>query len=768
MRKDANPVTHQPASDPARDDVIGVEDVAVQRALGGAVDGVTLLRAHVERTGGEHRPQQEEMAQAVADATRSAIPLLAQAGTGTGKSLAYLFPLAASGRRAIVATATNQLSEQLIRHDLPQIADSITATGGTFSFAMLKGRNQYACLQRISDLQALEAAGAAHGSGDAPDTLFDLEDAPTETIASRRRQAKADGADVAELIAWSKKTSSGDRSDGPSVTDRVWSQVSTSSADCPGAASCPFGDVCFTELARKKARAADLVVTNHALLAQEVRLALETTTEHSDTPAAGIFGAADIVVVDEAHDLPDTLTGALSSEVDPRAFTKFLSRAAKYIHDATVTADGESTTIAAIRRDLEGLEEALESVPAGPVEQLPDTVVDLLTAVTTRFLMLHSLLTTAAGEARREDKPKRAAAISTVLAQAGDLAARLVAARTLGEGRVRWVDQRRPEDAPVLRTAPLEVGAALSVALAERTLIATSATLTVAGDFTPIRRALGLEDEAATMIDVGSPFDYPSQGMLYIPRAPFPEPVGKDRTAHTEAVQQEVLELVTAAGGRTLALFTTTRGAQQAAEHLRAHLPHLAVHATGDAPADVLVRQFSSEETSVLCATMGMWQGVDVQGPSLSLVIIDKVAFAPMDDVLTAARRALADSRRRDGFTEVIVAQAATSLAQGVGRLIRARSDRGVVAILDPRIHTKGYGRTLLKSLPPFRVYTDRDVVLGALTRLTGGTTAEARQGTPVSLGRPKTAGRSRTSRTPRKASATRGIARTIKGGSDS
>lgn len=742
---------------PNDDDRIDTESIAVARALGGKIRGIDLLRAHVDKNNGEHRPQQEQMVEAVRDAIEKRHPLLVQAGTGTGKSLAYLFPLAASGCRGVIATATNQLSEQLIRYDLPRVQESLAEGGKEITFAMLKGRNQYACLAKVAEIENFEAAGAAYADQE-QDRLFELDDSE-DVSASKRRQAKADAKEVGELVKWAKKSKTGDRSEAVPTSDRVWAQVSTSAADCPGAQSCPFGDRCFAELARQKARAATIVVTNHAMIAQDVRAALEPI-EKTAAASAGMFGKHQVVIIDEAHDLPDALTGALSSEVDPRALNKFLTKAARYIVDEPGTSTGDSLVVENTREALEILEESLESLPAGPLPELPAHTMEALNAIVNRFLLISNLLSKAAGDATSSDMHKRATAIGVLVTQSEDYTARLIQARTVGEGRVRWVDHRRAEDAPILRTAPLEVGDALSEALAERTLIATSATLAIGSDFTPIQHTLGQDGPEVVTVDVGSPFDYPKQGMLYIPKAPFPEPVGKDRTAHTEAVLDEVLHLVTAAGGRTLALFTTTVGAQRAAAHLREHLPHLNVHAHGDAPADILVRQFAEEETSVLCATMGMWQGTNVEGPSCSLVIIDKVAFAPIDDVLTAARRANSDARGRDGFTEVVVAQAATSLAQGAGRLIRTKDDKGVVALLDPRILTKGYGRTLLKSLPPFKVFSDRDVVVAALERLTGGTTDEQRAAGPQKpLGYPKPSSRQTGARTPKRASSTRALA---------
>lgn len=734
------------------------ETLAVQRALGGKVRGLDLLRAHVDRTGGQTRPQQEAMVSAVQDAISTKNPLLAQAGTGTGKSLAYLFPVAAKdGIRAVIATATNQLSEQLIRHDLPQVAETVEEAGGELSFALLKGRHQYACLAKINEIENLNQEGEEHAAES--DRLFDLdEDLASDDGLTKRTRAKGDAKAAADVIAWARKSGTGDRSEAPSVADRVWAQVSTTSTDCPGAQSCPFGDVCFAEVARRRARESKIVVTNHALLATEIKKSLEVMNEGNQAnPSHGMFGKHDVVIVDEAHDLASALTSALSTEIDPRSVSKLIAKAAQY--STLGTSDTvEEASIAALRALVEDFEENLEGLPSGPLVELPKDTIDLLTAITSRLILLENSLSSAAGRATSQEKPKRAASIAKVLEQVSVTTAKFNAARALEPGMVRWVDQRRPEDSPVLKTAPIQVGEPLQKALSDRVLIGTSATLTVGEDFTPIQRVLGLDRPATETLDVGTPFDYPKQGMLYIPKHPFPEPVGKDRTAHTEAVLEDVLALVTAAGGRTLGLFTTTAGARRAADYLREHLPHLNVHATGDAPADVLVRQFAEEETSVLCATMGLWQGVSVEGPSCTLVIIDKVAFAPMDDVLTAARRAHVDAQRRDGFTEVMVAQAATSLAQGAGRLIRSTSDKGVVAILDPRIHTKGYGRLLLKTLPNFGVFTDRAKVLAALERLTGGTTAATRAISPAKPDAIFSSGGSRGSG-PRRASSTRKLA---------
>lgn len=692
-----------------------IESVKVQKALGDQIKGLELLQAHVEKTQGEHRPQQEEMVKAIIDTIENKSNLLAQAGTGTGKSLAYLFPLAASGCRSVIATATNQLSEQLMRYDLPEIKKSLNSLNIPFSYALLKGRNNYLCKAKIAEIKSFNEQGEKHS---AEDSLFEIDEPDLAPSALKRRQAKLDAVKIGELTAWSDKTQTGDRSEAPAVTDRVWSQVSTTASDCPGAAACPFGDVCFTEQARSIARKANIVVTNHALLAQEVKTSI--APGKNDGSSNGVFGKYDIAVVDEAHDLEDSLTSALSSSIDIKSLDKFVAKTVKYVLES---GDTENTELMIkLRKDLEEFSDELDDLPEGILENLPERFLDILNALVTRFIILQSMLKKASTEALKEGKNKKSTAINVLETQTEDWAAKLVEAKTVSPGRIRWVEKKNEEKTPILKTAPLEIGEYLQKYLENKIFIATSATLALGENFEPVVNDFGFNKNNVITLDVGSPFDYPKQGMLYIPKYPFPEPVGKERTAHTEAVLEETLKLVTSAGGRTLALFTTTAGARKAADYLREHLPHLNIHAHGDAPADVLVQQFTDDETSVLCATMGMWQGTNVEGPSCSLVIIDKVAFAPIDDTLTVARKKNIDSKGRDGFKEVILSKAAISLAQGAGRLIRNKSDKGVVAILDPRILTKNYGPILLASLPNFKIFNDIDIVTQALVRLTGGT----------------------------------------------
>lgn len=729
-----------------------VEDLAVERALGGAPDAVACLRVHVAETGGQVRPQQERMAVAVEEAITREQPLLVQAGTGTGKSLAYAFAAAVSGKRTVIATATNQLGEQLARKDMPMVAGLLSRTGATIPVALLKGRSNYVCRAKIRELHDLEA-GAPTG-----DTLFD----PATLTASRADDARA----LRELLEWADSTGTGDRSEGPAVSNRVWQQVSVGSSDCAGTA-CPFYDSCFTEVARRQAKAARIVLTNHSLIAQDIRLSREAMPDAhalAGTPggATGLLGPAPVIIVDEAHAFAETVTRALSTTVDPGAAVKIVAKAEPYVSPRTAGEPSSSRSGDVDARSRHGLQAAdalaalmqdLNARTPGTLTDIPAPLEDALTEAAHAVVNLARKVQQAATQATADGKPKRAAAATLIQEQLAGIAEDLLASRTDIPGTVRWIQDtgtgRHLCTAPVNVADPVQEWAALG----QRTVIATSATLTVAGSFDSTARTLGLQD--ATCLDVGSPFDYPNQGMLYVPGPPFPAPLGKERLEHTEHVLTAVERLVAAAGGRALLLFTTTAGAIRAAEHLRSAFPAVNVLCHGEAPADTLVTEFRDDEQSVLCATMGLWHGVDVPGPACSLVVIDKIPFPPMDDALTAARRANADHEGRDGFTDVYVASAAIDLAQATGRLIRRHDDKGVVAILDPRLHTKPYGRVLLQSLPGFPRYTDLATVEAALRRLTGGLPpGKPGKSTKTSASKPKSTGAPR-ARTETGASAT-------------
>lgn len=725
-----------------------------------------VTRAH---PGGEERPEQQEMTRLVAAAVLDGRPLIVQAGTGTGKSLAYLCGGLGAGAQLVVSTATRQLSDQLAAHDVPAVLEALRRLDGRVrAGAVLKGRANYVCRARVAELHALERQVAGSGGEEVPGTEeLDLGLTPVERAHNAKRESelgpgsgagmgaggvagvvgisRVDVASLQALLRWvAGDPGVGDRAAGPSVPDRVWGQVSTDAAGCPGASSCPFGDDCLAEAARAEARAADVVLANHALLARDLI---------SPNP---LFADRDLVVVDEVHELERYLSNAWGYGISADGIDRVVVTAVRRVPSAATDA---GTVARHLTADTGAVSSALAELTPGRLSgPLPVRVDGPLASMRRHAKELADAFERIADESRAGQVPGSAVGESAgssaapgaidagrqvSRAQLLDLIEAIDAMRSDSSDLVRWVEVRPDQDRGRLWAAPLEVGLRFRRAIGDRVLVATSATAAVAGDFGPIGSTLGLDpsdpasddldqpdpdpdpdsDDAGWVgVDVGSPFDYRRQAILYVPRQ-FPAPVGRERTDHSAAVLAELTDLVSAAGGRTLALFTTAVGAHRAADHLRHALGKsagrdISILEHGELSAEALTDEFAADETSVLCATMGMWSGLDISGPACSLVVIDKIPFAPMDDPLSSARRERADADGRSGFHEVYVTRAALMLTQGVGRLIRRRSDRGVVAILDPRLHTKRYGVDLLRSLPPMWPTSDPGVARAALVRL--------------------------------------------------
>lgn len=728
------------------------------RAAGPPKNAVELLRRVVaSRSNGEVRPQQEHMVELVEKAMKERSHLLVQAGTGTGKSLGYLIPAIKSGRRVVVSTATKQLSEQIVNDDMPVLADLMPKVGGPrFTYALIKGRSNYACLRDIDAMLRLDE----QANDQIQEALFE----PTARENSRR-PSNEDLKSLNDLLKWADATETGDRSDAPAVPDRVWDQVSTDAASCAGAKACPFGEQCFAELARATAREADIVVTNHAQVAQDLR-----------SPAP-LLGDYDILVTDEVHELESYLSSAWGQEVNPASMKHHIALTSRKLPKGA-TYDPAREVVKNVIADIEALDEMLDGVDEGLQPELPKHVADLLVAAAHKLRDLANTFDHASGEknASSQTAAERKGASGKVL----ELCEAVVAvAADMSDGKnVRWLEARRGNFGPVLKVAPLWVGPQLMELLGPKTLISTSATITVGGTFDSFIRTLALNEPVIgedgepaahrpyNAVDVGTPFDYRQQAMIYVPTAPFPSPEYANRDNHKAAVKEDVTALVKAAGGRTLALFTTRRAAEDAAEHLRKSV-RTPVLCQGDAPPSQLIRDFKNDESATLCATMGFWHGVDAPGATCTTVILDKIPFAPMNDPLMVARRAAVEAAGRSGFDEVFVASAAVMLAQGVGRLIRTATDRGVVAILDTRLRTKGYGATLFRSMPPMWQAPTRDVVEKSLKRLAADADAARQTPTPTSP-TTRVAAPQDPPAAPRKAApsraSTRALARTTKG----
>lgn len=676
-------------------------------------DMPTLLAAAVASIGGAERPGQVEMARAVERAIESGEHLAAQAGTGTGKSLAYLVPAiryaVEKQTTVVVSTATIALQRQLVDRDLPRLAEALGPMLGTeLKFAILKGRRNYLCLHRVQTGVPEEDDGPS---------LFD-----PQQLSTLGRQVK-------RLNEWADETRTGDRDElVPGVSEQAWRQVAVTAKECLGAQRCPQGTECFAELAKAEAGEAHIVVTNHALLAIDALEEFQVLPEH------------DVVVVDEAHELVDRVTSVATGDLSGVGVETAARRCGRLIEEAVADR---------LKEAAEGLGILLEDLPQGRMDVLPSALGNTLVVVRDAA---HACIT-ALGPDKKESDPGDMAARKAARSSLEDLhdtAVRMLEAfqpEMAERFDVVWVDKPfvpdgRPKRPPALHVAPIGVGGLLRATLFEqRTAILTSATLTLGGSFEPLARQWGLPplDEKAPKdaktaaeglaqtatekgeqtevvwsgLDAGSPFDHRKAGILYVARH-LPQP-GRDGLA--DAYLTEITELIEAAGGRTLGLFSSMRAARQAADELKDHLSHPLL-CQGEDSTSLLVKQFAEDERTCLFGTLSLWQGVDVPGPSLQLVIMDRIPFPRPDDPVSSARSRAVAARGGNGFMAVAATHAALLLAQGAGRLLRSMDDRGVVAVLDPRLATARYGGFLKNSLPPFWATTDPDVVRGALRRL--------------------------------------------------
>ncbi|HVX20153.1 MAG TPA: ATP-dependent DNA helicase [Acidimicrobiales bacterium] len=722
-----------------------------------------LARVTATLPGGQPRPQQATMARSVAAAMAGGRHLVVQAGTGTGKSLAYVVPAVASGRKVVVATATKALQDQLAQKDLPAAAQGLPRP---FSFAVLKGRSNYLCLQRTAEVD-----GRGHQQELAADPTAEADpgDPGVGTAGDGEGAAEEGGAvdpgrlvdQVRQLVAWAADTGTGDRADLPfEPHPRAWAMVSVGPRECPGAFRCPSGGRCFAERARAEAAAADVVVVNTHLYGAHLASGGAVLPEH------------DVVVFDEAHEVEEIMTASLGAEITPgrlralQGMVRPLLRdedgaeaaadlgmladrlqqalqgrlGTRVLHLPVATprrraptgpepggrerAEPERAEPEPVGRERAGRERARAAPePTGPGAPSPEApsleapssedqaLVEVLERAASRVDRVLALLRRPVagrlldgggggpGATGGDDGPKGRA-----LSAAGHLVEDLSRLAGRGDDEVAWVDGT--VRAPVLRLSPVDVGPPLAEQLwGEVTGVLTSATI-------PQRlpERLGLQGFAVDEEDVGSPFDYRTHALLYVARH-LPD---RRRPESEAAIHEELAALIGAAGGRTLALFTSRRATEAAAAELEPVLPYR-VLVQGQLPKGRLLAAFAEEETSCLFATLGFWQGVDVPGRSLSLVTLDRLPFARPDDPLLQARR---DRAGDAAFQLVDLPRAATLLAQGTGRLIRSADDYGVVAVLDPRLATAGYRRVLLAGVPPMKRTTDRSEVEAFLARV--------------------------------------------------
>ena len=648
------------------------------------------LDAAVEAIGGSPREGQIEMAEAVANALSDRHHLMVQAGTGTGKSLAYLVPALVHGKKVLVATATLALQRQLVERDLPRIVPALEKVlNREITYGIYKGVGNYICLQKMN----------SETSDPDGDVLLEVSSL---------------GHDAKRLQAWAKTPGiSGERDDAPDVDRRVWAANSLSGRECVGADVCAYGHQCFAALAKAKAALADVVVTNHTLLA------IEIVESHPILPER------DAVILDEAHEFMDRTTQAVTEELTGPRVSRAAAMARKHLPGKlsdtfTKAADAFDDAMdehgQSVRFDT-SLQGRLIDLPSGleaPIRKVRESAQAIINSIAADEEIVDS------------DAIAERARVKGAVNEVSTTAAKLL---KLGKGQVLWYEPTFS----TLHLAPLSVSSVLRANLLTKTpVIATSATLTVGKGFDAMARNIGfvVGDETDTeveegdidpanvqMLDVGSPFDFANQGMLYLPKH-LPEP-GRD--GPSSQALTELGELIDAAGGRTLALFSSWRGVEAADVHLRKVLAELPIkiitQKRGDAVGP-LVERFAQDETSILLGTLSLWQGVDVPGSACILVAIDRIPFPRPDDPVMSARSAEVDAGGGSGFMQISMPRAALMLAQGTGRLIRSVDDRGVVAILDSRIVTKRYGSVLLNSMPPLWRTSDAKIVQESLRRL--------------------------------------------------
>jgi ATP-dependent DNA helicase DinG len=631
-------------------------------------DHRALLTATVAALGGEDRDGQLTLTDAVADALERGHHLVAEAPTGSGKSLAYLAPAVASGRRVVVATSTIALQSQLVGRELPALREH---GGVPFTFTLLKGRANYLCLAK------LRAAGNA-------DALFE------------QPVGRDFGRHLARLRTFADRSDTGDRGDiDDPIADASWAAVSCTSLECPGRVKCSDGDSCFAELARDRARDATILVVNHALYCTHLVAGGNVLPEH------------DAVVIDEAHAFADNATNIFGADLAPAGLARLAGMLAKAgVEAAAVDAFAQSVKLVdAIISDREGL------IDIASDEHLANSLSSAggrLAAANAKLLRSDS------------DDAKRTAQLAT---------ARLEVLRRLaapGADDVVWVESGR--GGARIRIAPVAAGRMLGALLLERRpVVAVSATLGGEPPFAPLAARLGFDPDAApgswgergddgsrhsatgrgyVSLVTPSSFAWNEQGILYVGKD-LPDP-GRARDAWLDASGERLVRLVNAAGGRALVLCTSRANVDRFAQLLRDETDH-DVLAQGDADVGTLSRTFAEDETSVLVGTRSFWAGIDTPGVSCVLVVIDRIPFPSPGEPLNAARRSRAEAAGDNAFATVDLPEAALVLAQGAGRLIRRRADKGVVAVLDARLATRDYRRQLLSAMPPFRRSIDLD-----------------------------------------------------------
>jgi ATP-dependent DNA helicase DinG len=620
------------------------------------------------------RRQQVHMAERVAAALARREILTVEAGTGTGKTFAYLVPALLSGARVLVSTGTRTLQDQLFAKDLPLVG---AALGRPARVALLKGRSNYLCRHRLE-------------------------------------QAPGQGRDdmLGRIRSWSRSTRSGDLAEVAGLADShpVWAQVTSTRDNCLGG-RCPHLTGCHVALARRQALEADIVIVNHHLLLADLAL--------KEDGFGDLLGAADAIILDEAHQIPDLAAQFFGAHVSSRRIESLLDEVqAELVKGCDLTPDAHANAVSAVRL-VQSCVAQLCVTAAGRVawmeagSPVAEAVADLTQAVAALAQAL------------------RAAAEETVARalgeRAGELAASLERIAAVGDLEGARSLEIMPGNRFALSLLPFDIAARFQALIEAHpcSWVFTSATLSLGEDFTPFTSRLGLDECATLKID--SPFDYPRQSLLYLP-AHMPLPASPQ---FLPAVMEVALDLIDASRGGAFVLFTSHRALAGAAvlwreQHSRTAGYRLLVQ--GEAPREQLLREFREDGNAVLLGTTSFWEGVDVKGSALRLVVIEKLPFASPDDPLVRARVEHLEATGRSAFREYQLPEAALALKQGVGRLIRSEDDFGAVAICDPRLMGRGYGKVFVAALPPMTITRDRQAAIDFLVHHAPAATAEYRR----------------------------------------
>lgn len=651
-------------------------------------DGL-IARAHPRW---ESRPGQLEMARAIAERLEQGGALAVEAPTGIGKTLAYLVPAILSGRRVIISTNTKTLQDQIIAKDLPLLEAALASTGGKLvraqpegtllpasegeiRYALMKGRSNYLCHDRL------------------------------DRKLRQRELAFASDARLAQIAAWARVTERGDRAELAEMADHSpeWGEVDARAETCLGT-RCACWEQCFVVRMRREAHAADLIVVNHHLLLADLALRAEASLMPEGRAFGEIIPTADALIIDEAHALEEIAGEYFGGEVSTHKLARFARDALEWVSSragAAALGLGEQIVRAVARA-----EGAFHTVGAregrlriGPAAE-PDPWSTFRSAAREGESALEALSSSFEAEAwdpAAEGLARRARALAAAL--------RFVSSAESPD-YVYWAE--RTGRGARIGAAPIEVGDLLAQFLfgVFRAVVMTSATLTTgddreSGGFAYFLERVGAPQDSERL-RLETPFDFTRQAALFVPRdLPLP-----DDPAFERAIAREGHRLIEALGGGAFFLFTSYRMMHAVAERLRTELPYPML-VQGEAPKPILIQRFIADAPAVLFATASFWEGVDVPGDPLRLVLIDRLPFASPSDPLIAARLERLEARGQAGFSAYQVPQAILRLKQGFGRLVRSREDRGVVAILDRRLHTKAYGRRFLAALPDAARITD-------------------------------------------------------------